>query len=159
MQAITHPGTGRSPGAAADLKQWRSAIAQGNRAFEKEDYVRAARHYRLARSIADRLFGFADEVDAGVAALVIAHHNLADTYERLGQFSEQGSQLCAVHERLCRSVDDRGLNEPWRSAALRHSRRTYVELVRFAGRQPEHARARAALSLGAAGPGPESPAH
>ncbi|MGB6102818.1 MAG: hypothetical protein WBF88_03065 [Pusillimonas sp.] len=152
MQAITHHGASLPISNAPGLAQWRSAITQGNHAFDAADYVRAARYYRQARAVAEALFGCSDNADAGVAALVIAHHNLADACEHLHDSAEQALQLCAVHEILCTAVDDTSLDEPWRQAAWRHSQRTYAELTRFAGRHPEHAQARALLALGAAGP-------
>lgn len=149
MHTATHRKACPSARGAASLEQWRAAIARGNGAFDTADYACSVRHYRLARTIAEKLFGRADDVDAGIAALVVAYHNLADAYERLGRISEQGTQLCAVHEKLCRAIEDAGLDESWRLAALRHSQRSYAELLRFVGRHPEHARSRAALALGA----------
>lgn len=149
MQTATHRKASPSRRSAACLEQWRTAIARGNSAFGAADYSGSIRHYRLVRTIAERLFARVDDIDAGIAALVVACHNLADAYEHLGRVSEQGSQLCAVHEKLCHAIDDAGLDEPWRSAALRHSQRSYAELLRFVGSHPEHARAQAALALGA----------
>lgn len=151
MQATTRPAV-CSPAIAKGLSGWRSAVEKGNRAFETADYASAVPYYRLACWIADGLFGGADEADTSVAVLVVAHHNLADAYEHLSCPDEQAVQLCAVHERLCLAMDDPHLDECWRLAALRHSRRTYAELTRFVGRHPGHELACAALALGAAGP-------
>src|SRR5690606_29622044 len=122
------------------------------------DYINAIHQYRLARAIAEELFGVAADADAGVAALVIAHHNLADACEHMNHHAEQGRQLCEAHEKLCLAMDDPTLEASWRMAAWRHSQRTYAELTRFASRHPEHERARALLALGAAGPrsGPDA---
>ncbi|HEY0296923.1 MAG TPA: hypothetical protein VGC69_16460 [Bordetella sp.] len=138
----------------AGLEGWRSAIARGNLAFKLADYAGAIAQYRAAHSWADALFGHIDDVDAGVAAFVVSCHNLADTYECLDRPDEQESCLCLAHEKLCAAMNDGSLAEPWRLAALRHSRRTYAELLRFLGRHPGHARARAGCALGAAGPTP-----
>lgn len=159
MQAITHRGIRAPIAAAADLTRWRSAIVQGNHAFEAADYAKAAHHYRLARAIAEELFGVAADANAGVAALVIARHNLADACEHMNRHAEQGKQLCAAHQKLCQAMDDPALDESWRMAAWRHSQRTYAELTRFASRHPGHAQACALLALGAAGPNSGPGAH
>lgn len=147
------------PLAAEGHTQWRVAIRRGNRAFRQGDYVCAIHHYRYACTIADTFFGRAGDADSGVAALVIAHHNLADACENLRLSGQQGCQLCTVHERLCGAMGDPCLDEPWRQAAWRHSRRTYAELARYAGRHPKHRRALAALALDVAGPPSAPPLH
>ena len=147
------------PTTSAGLTQWRSAITRGNRAFDEGDHARAIDCYRRACRVAASFFGQIGDADAGVAALVVAHHNLADACERLNDPAEQGAQLCVVHEHLCMAMDDPELDGAWRAAAWRHSRRTYVELMCFAGLHPGHARAHAALALCAGGPASEALAH
>ena len=151
MQLSVSPGSFPSL-AAGELSQWRAAITRGNRAFGDGDYAGALHCYHQAREAAAELFGRIGDADTGIAALVIAHHNLADAHERRNEPDAQGAQLCAAHEALCQAMDDPGLNDAWRLAAWRHSRRTYAELTRFAGLHPGAGRVRAALARGAAGP-------
>lgn len=139
------------------LRRWREIIQRGNRAYDQGDDQNALHHYRLALGVADDMFGQLQDANAGVAAWVVSHHNLADAYERLGRVAEQGFHLCVAHERLHRTVDDDSLEPAWRAAAFRHSRRTYGELVRFLQRHPTDVRARAACALGAAGPASAHP--
>lgn len=136
----------------ASVRQWREAILQGNRAFQIADYIRAVGHYRVACSIAEEHFGSEIEADQGVALLVIACLNLADSFEQLDCVAEQGAQLCAIHEKLCLAMNEPAFDETWRMAVWQHSRRTYAELSRFVKRHPADERARAVLGLGAAGP-------
>lgn len=145
----------REPGQVnlpADLSRWRSAISRGNQAFQGDDPALAIQHYNLALTLAENVFGDIDDADAGVAAWVIAHHNLADAWARLGRYTEHRHHLCAAHEKLCEAMNDDTLSPDWRLAALQHSRRTYAELTRFARHHPEDARVRAVAQLGAAGP-------
>ena len=151
MRAIMQPLI-CSAAIASGFKQWRSVIRAGNRAFESADYSSAIRSYQVACSIAQGLFGGDEEADSGVAILVISHHNLADAYGLLGCDEEQALQLCAIHERLCQAMEDPELDESWRSAALRHSRRTYAELTCFVRHHPWHTRARITMVLGATAP-------
>lgn len=134
------------------LARWRHAIVQGNDAFARGDDTSALAQYGVALRLAQRLFGHLDDADAGVAALVVAHHNLADTFARLQRSAAQCEQLCAAHDRLCVAMDDEALAPAWRFAALQHSRRTYTELTHYLQRHPDDARARAAADRGAAGP-------
>ena len=133
------------------LVRWRQAMTDGNEAYEKGRYRAALRHYDLALTMATESFGHARDAEAAMAAYVIAHHNLADTYERLGNIALQRLHLCLPHEKLCAAMNDATLADAWQSAALSHSRRTYTELVRFLGLHPDDAEARQVANHGAAG--------
>jgi tetratricopeptide (TPR) repeat protein len=139
------------------LVAWRKAIGTGNRAFEGGRYQDAIRHYTKALAIAHALFGQFEDAEAGVAAWVIAHHNLADTCERLGRCAEQRQHLCDAHRKLCLAMDDASLPASWQEAALRHSRRTYGELTRFLSQYPDDQMAIDACRQGAAGPSSGQP--
>lgn len=132
---------------SATLDDWRRAITQANNRFERGDDDGALAQYRAALVIADHVFGQVDDADLGVAALVISHHNAADTCERQGWHEAQAHYLCAAHERLCLAMVDPGLPQVWRDAALQHSRRTHAELLRFLTRHPEHRQAQTAIAL------------
>ncbi|ETF04415.1 hypothetical protein W822_04490 [Advenella kashmirensis W13003] len=133
------------------LVRWRQATTDGNEAYERCRYRAALRHYDLALTMATESFGHAPDAEAGMAAYVIAHHNLADTYERLGSTALQRLHLCLPHAKLCAAMNDATLPDTWQSAAHNHSRRTYTELVRFLGLHPEDSEARQVANHGAAG--------
>ncbi|MFT3803871.1 MAG: hypothetical protein QM766_21980 [Burkholderiaceae bacterium] len=134
----------------ADIGRWRQAISAGNQAFQNEEFLPALEHYATALAWAIAMYGHGDDAHAGTAAVVIAHHNLADTYARLDRADEQGRHVCAAHERLLAAIDDEAMKPVWREVALGHSRRTFAELVRFLADHPDDQRAAAmhARSLG-----------
>lgn len=133
------------------LLRWRQATLDGNDAFSSGRYEQAIGHYDLALTMAAALFGQIDDADAGLAAFVIAHHNLADTYDRLGNPALQRLHLCLPHEKLCAVMNDRTLPEQWQAAAQNHSRRTYTELTRYLSDHPDDIEARQVAQQGAAG--------
>ena len=142
----------------ADVTRWRRAISAGNRAFQEEAYLPALEHYTTALVWAMAMYGRIDDAHVGTATLVIAHHNLADTYAELGRVAEQCHHLCAAHERLQAVRDDPAAAPAWREAALAHSRRTHLELTRFLACHPEHPQARATHAMSPeAGPSGRSP--
>ncbi len=134
------------------LARWRRAITWGNRAFDERDYSTAIAHYDAAVSVADAMYGRVGDAEAGTAAWVVAHHNLADTYARLGRDCDQCRHLCAAHARLCDTMNRTALSVRWQTAAQRHCRRTYAELTHYVARHPDDDTAREACRLGAAGP-------
>ncbi|MNH10429.1 hypothetical protein D3C79_699080 [compost metagenome] len=71
------------------------------------------------------------DVDEAVAAFVVAHHNLADLHLRLNQPQESVDYLCAAHQRLLQASQQARLPQALRDAALRHSGRTYTQLLSF----------------------------
>lgn len=114
------------------MKQWKRAITTGNRHFAQNDFETALYHYRQALAEAQRLFDKWPDVDNAVAALVIAHHNLADLFLQQGRTDEAGCHLCRAHERLTGAIADVRLAPGLRQAALRHSSHTYARLLQFA---------------------------
>ncbi|MGN5537737.1 hypothetical protein [Alcaligenes sp. Lyrl_28] len=143
-----------------ELACWRHWIAQGNLAFQSRNYTNALAHYQQARaSVRPLLFNASDGADATIAAWVIAHLNLADACEQLGQSDEQGLHLCTAHETLCCATANTHLADDWRMAAWQHSRRTYAELARYARRYPHHVATCSALFLGAVSPQERSFSH
>lgn len=141
-----------STGRPSSLERWRGAITRGNQAYECKDYDDALAHYREALMLAEGLPGHIDDAQAGVAALVVAHHNLADTYRCLQRHEQRAEHVCGAHEALYRMMADRSLDTAWKEAAFRHSRITYAEVVCFLSSWPDHVRARAAFALNAAIP-------
>ncbi|NIF16348.1 DUF2753 family protein [Pantoea sp. Cy-639] len=113
------------------MQHWRRTTDTANRLFEQGALVDAREHYLQALALAQVLFERWHDVDEAVAVLVIAHHNLADLHLRLNQPHESADYLCAAHQRLLQAAQDPRLPRPLRDAALRHSGRTYTELLSF----------------------------
>jgi hypothetical protein len=151
MQAVTSIEF-MPAGRPASLDTWRKAIVQGNQAFAQRDDIRALAQYRIALSLAQAMLGQIEDAQAGIAALVVAHHNIADTCMRLQLHEERARHLCGAHERLHRIMGDAAMPPAWKDAALRQSRITCTELTAFLAAWPDHARARAAANLNAAVP-------
>ncbi|WP_124079251.1 hypothetical protein [Pigmentiphaga humi] len=135
--------------ACASLSRWRRAIMRGNRAHARGEHAVAKACYGVALRVASELYGHIADAEAGTAALVVAYHNLADTHASLGAVEDRAVCLCEAHQLLCRATtgENGELGDAWRQAALRHSRQTYAELLRFLSEQPDHARAKAVAAL------------
>lgn len=130
------------------MEQWKRTIEQANRCFNRGDLVDARELYLQALALAQVLFERWLDVDEAVAAFVISHHNLADLHLALGQPEESAEYLCAVHEHLLRAIQDPRLIPPLRQAALRHSSKTYTELLGFISDYGEYPRTHRLLSSG-----------
>ncbi|WP_028631536.1 hypothetical protein [Pseudomonas parafulva] len=113
------------------MQHWKRTTQAANRLFEQGQLVDAREHYLQALALAQVLFERWHDVDEAVAALVVAHHNLADLHLRLNQPQESADYLCAAHQRLLQACQDLRLPQALRDAALRHSSRTYSELLSF----------------------------
>lgn len=113
------------------MQHWRRTTQNANRLFDQGELVDAREHYLQALALAQVLFERWHDVDEAVAALVIAHHNLADLHLRLNQPHESADYLCAAHQALLQASQERRLPQALRDAALRHSARTYTELLSF----------------------------
>ncbi|MFZ5934741.1 hypothetical protein BGP84_02250 [Pseudomonas putida] len=113
------------------MQHWNRTTETANRLFEQGELVDAREHYLQALALAQVLFERWHDVDEAVAALVIAHHNLADLHLRLNQPHESADYLCAAHQRLLQASKEARLPHALRNAALRHSGRTYTELLNF----------------------------
>lgn len=113
------------------MEHWKRTIETGNRCFHGGDWVAAREHYLQALAEAQLLLERWGDPESIVAAFVISHHNLADLHLRLGQPEEAAENLCASHERLLQAAANPDLPPTLRDVALRHSRRTYTELLHF----------------------------
>lgn len=113
------------------MQHWRRTKQNANRLFDQGELVDAREHYLQALALAQVLFERWHDVDEAVAALVIAHHNLADLHLRLNQPHESADYLCAAHQALLQASQEQRLPQALRDAALRHSARTYTELLSF----------------------------
>lgn len=113
------------------MQHWKRTTDHANRLFAQGDWVDAREHYLQALALAQVLLERWHDVDEAVAALVIAHHNLADLHLRLNQPHESADYLCAAHQRLLQASHEPRLPQPLREAALRHSARTLHRAAQF----------------------------
>lgn len=122
------------------MQHWKSIIEHANRCFNLGEWVEARELYLQALALAQVLFERWADPDEAVAAYVISHHNLADLHLSLGQPEESAEYLCAVHQRLLQAIQESRLPEALRQAALRHSNKTYAELLSFISEHGEYPR-------------------
>ncbi|WP_296254060.1 hypothetical protein [Pseudomonas sp. UBA4194] len=130
------------------MQHWKSTIEQANRCFMQGELIDAREHYLHALAWAQVLFERWADVDEAVAACVISHHNLADLHLQLNQPEESAEYLCAIHQRLLQAAQDTRLSPALREAALRHSSKTYAELLGFISRHGEYPRTQRLLYSG-----------
>lgn len=128
------------------MQHWKRTIEQANRCFNLGEWVEARELYLQALALAQVLFERWADPDEAVAACVISHHNLADLHLSLGQPEESAEYLCAIHQRLLQVLQDSRLPEALRQAALRHSNKTYAELLSFISEHGEYPRTHRLLS-------------
>jgi hypothetical protein len=122
------------------MQHWKRTIEQANRCFSLGEWVEARELYLQALALAQVLFERWPDADEAVAACVISHHNLADLHLSLGQPEESAEYLCAVHQLLLQTMQNSRLPPALRQAALRHSNKTYVELLGFISEHGEYPR-------------------
>jgi hypothetical protein len=130
------------------MQHWKRTIEEANRCFNRGDLVDARELYLQALALAQVLFERWANVDEAVAAFVISHHNLADLHLALGQPEESAEYLCAVHQHLLQVMQEQRLSPSLRQAALRHSSKTYTELLGFISEYGEYPRTHRLLSSG-----------
>lgn len=122
------------------MQHWKRTIELANRYFSQGEYFDAREHYLQALALAQVLFERWRDPSEAVSAYVVSHHNLADLHLCLNQPEESVEYLCAAHERLLEASADPRLPVPLRDAAMRHSRRTYTELLNFIAEHGEYPR-------------------
>ncbi|CAM3795070.1 MULTISPECIES: hypothetical protein [Pseudoalteromonas] len=122
------------------LSPWQSNIMAGNYAFERGALLEARDKYTTAHTLASRLLSQFSQakicqlvltaIEHCCPALVVAAHNLADTYKAMNQTEQACQWLCDVHITLshlcqhpCQTV---------RTVVVHHHHKTYIELVQFA---------------------------
>lgn len=115
------------------MDDWKRLISRGNLCFERGELGVARALYQDALYLADRRLMSWPDADAAVAALVVAHHNLAELHTRLDQLTDAADHLQAAHARLMRLLVDPGAPGALQQAALRHSTRTRAEHLSFTG--------------------------
>ena len=122
------------------MQHWKRTTHAANRLFEQGQLIDARELYLQALALAQVLFERWHDADEAVTAFVIAHHNLADLHVQLGQPHESADYLCAAHQRLLQACQQPGLPVALRAAALRHSARTYTELLGFIAEHGQYPR-------------------
>lgn len=130
------------------MEHWKRTIEQANRCFNLGELVDARELYLQALALAQVLFERWPNPDEAVAACVISHHNLADLHLSLGQPEESAEYLCSIHQRLLQVMQEQRLPPALRQAALRHSSKTYAELLSFISEHGEYPRTHRLLNSG-----------
>jgi hypothetical protein len=131
------------------MQHWKRTIEQANRCFSRGEWVEARELYLQALALAQVLFERWPDAHEAVAACVVSYHNLADLHLSLGQPEESAEYLCAVHQRLLQAMQDERLQPALRQAALRHSNKTYAQLLGFISEHGEYPRTHRLLNSNA----------
>ena len=95
-------------------------------------------YYQQALWLARQQFACWPDADEAVAALVVAHHNLADLLVAMTLPDRAADMLCHVHDCLLATSQSPASPDPLRAAALRHSRGTRTELLAFVQKHGHH---------------------
>lgn len=128
------------------MDHWKQTIQRANALYAQGYWVDAREYYLQALALAQILFERWPNPNEAVSALVVSHHNLADVHLRLHQPEESAEYLCAAHEHLLAAAGQHSLPEALRDAALRHSNRTYTELLGFIAVHGEYPRTSSLLA-------------
>jgi hypothetical protein len=134
MREHTPVSTYPTPQSAEGLAQWRRLTRQGNTAFAAGRLDLAALDYTRALQLATTLAAgpaLTATPDDCLAALVVAHHNLADTFERRGDDASALDHLCNAHDALIRIACDAGTRDDIRLHAIRHLTEARIALLRW----------------------------
>lgn len=86
------------------MEKWKAAMQLGNECFEECRYEDAIQHYQRAKQRVTRLFAEWFERDDIVAALVVAHQNIADALVVQEQYAQAESELRCGYEFLAQQV-------------------------------------------------------
>ncbi|BAN25750.1 hypothetical protein [Caballeronia insecticola] len=125
---------------APSLPLWEAAMRQAMKAERESRIALAAAGYERALSVALRLIEAppAARTDDCLAALVVSHHNLADLRVAQGDLDSAAHLLGRAHAVLVALSLAVDRPAALRQAALRHSRETYVALIRHIARHGPH---------------------
>ena len=110
----------------------------GTRHTEAGAHATAPEHGEPALWLARQQFACWPDADEAVAALVVAHHNLADLLVAMTLPDRAADMLCHVHDCLLATSQSPARPDPLRAAALRHSRGTRTELLAFVQKHGHH---------------------
>ena len=120
------------------MAHWKVQTLSGNRHFDAGEHARALDYYQQALWLARQQFPCWPDADEAVAALVVAHHNLADLLVAMTLPDRAADMLCHVHDCLLATSQSPASPDPLRAAALRHSRGTRTELLAFVQKHGHH---------------------
>ncbi len=115
----------------SSMVHWKQQTLSGNRYFDAGEYAKALSYYQQALWLARQQFSFWHDADEAVAALVVAHHNLADLLIAMTLPDRAADLLCHIHDCLLATSQSPACPSPLRAAALRHTRSTHTELTAF----------------------------
>lgn len=121
------------------MTHWKQQTREGNRLFDCGEYHQALAHYQQALWLACQQLAQWHDADEAVAALVVAHHNLADLLVAMTLPDRAADQLCYVHDCLLAACHSPATSPRLREAALRHTRTTRAELLTFVQRYGSNA--------------------
>ena len=113
----------------SSMVHWKQQTLSGNRYFDAGEYAKALSYYQQALWLARQQFSFWHDADEAVAALVVAHHNLADLLIAMTLPDRAADLLCHIHDCLLATSQSPACSSPLRAAALRHTRSTHTELI------------------------------
>jgi hypothetical protein len=134
MRGHTPVSTQPTPQSVEGLAQWRRLTRQGNVAFAADRLDLATLDYTRALQLATTLVAGTALIaspDDCLAALVVAHHNLADTCERRGDDATALDHLCTAHDALMRIACDTATRDDIRLHAIRHLTEARMALLRW----------------------------
>ena len=123
----------------SSMVHWKVQTMSGNRHFDAGEHGKALSCYQQALWLARQQFAGWPDVDEAVAALVVAHHNLADLLVAMTLPDRAADLLCYVHDCLLATCYSPACTSRLREAALRHTRTTRAELLTFVQRHGSHA--------------------
>ena len=115
----------------SSMVHWKQQTLSGNRYFDAGEFAKALSSDQQALWLARQQFSFWHDADEAVAALVVAHHNLADLLIAMTLPDRAADLLCHIHDCLLATSQSPACPSPLRAAALRHTRSTHTELIAF----------------------------
>ncbi len=120
------------------MVHWKQQTLCGNRHFDAGEYAKALDCYQQALWLARQQFSFWQDADEAVAALVVAHHNLADLLVAMTLPDRAADILCHVHDCLLATSQSPVCSDSLRASASRHSHNTRTELLAFVRKHGTH---------------------
>ena len=122
----------------SSMVHWKVQTMSGNRHFDAGEHGKALSCYQQALWLARQQFADWHDVDEAVAALVVAHHNLADLLVAMALPERAADLLCHIHDCLLATSQSPASSGALRDAALRHTRSTHTELLAFVRKHGSH---------------------
>ncbi len=138
MTATWVKGWVESTEGGSSMTHWKQQTREGNRLFDCGEYHQALAHYQQALWLARQQLVQWHDADEAVAALVVAHHNLADLLVAMARPERAADLLCHIHDCLLATSQSPASPDPLRDAALRHTRSTHAELLAFLRKHGNH---------------------